>query len=98
MHMIIPQNKIATFCQQYPIRKLSLFGSALRDDFGPESDVDLLVEFEPEATITYIDLAEMQFTLTDLIGREVDLLTPGALSKYFQQDVLDTAQVVYERE
>jgi predicted nucleotidyltransferase len=77
---------------------LSLFGSVLRDDFGPDSDVDVLIEFEPGASVTYFDLADMKFELEDLIGREVDLLTPNALSQYFRQQVIDTAVALYERE
>ncbi len=90
-------DKIVAFCEKYPIRKLSLFGSILRDDFRPDSDVDVLVEFLAEASVTYFDLAKMQMELSDLIEREIDLLTPGALSQYFQQKVMNTAQVVYER-
>jgi uncharacterized protein len=94
----LPLAEITAFCQRYPIRKLSLFGSVLRDDFGPDSDVDVLIEFEPGASITYLDLAEMQLELEDLLGRHVDLLTPNALSRYFRQKVVDTALALYERE
>jgi len=96
-HFELPMDKIVAFCEKYPIRKLSLFGSILRDDFRPDSDVDVLVEFLAEASVTYFDLAKMQMELSDLIEREIDLLTPGALSQYFQQKVMNTAQVVYER-
>lgn len=94
----LPTKAIIAFCQRHPINKLSLFGSVLRDDFEPDSDVDILVEFEPDATVGYFELVEMQFELSDIIGREVDLLTPGALSKYFRQQVLNSARAVYERE
>ncbi len=93
----LPFEEIRAFCEQYPIRKLSLFGSALREDFNSESDVDVLVEFEPGAKIGYFELVEMQYALSDLIGYEVDLLTPAALSKYFRQQVLDTAMTIYDR-
>lgn len=93
----LPLDEIVAFCQRHPIRKLSLFGSVLRDDFGPDSDVDVLVEFEPGAKVGYFELADMMFELEDVIGRKVDLLTPAALSQYFRQKVLDTAQVIYER-
>lgn len=93
----ISYDEIAAFCQRHRIRKLSLFGSVLREDFGEDSDVDVLVEFEPEARVTYLDLAGIQIELEDMIGREVDLLTPSAISKYFRQKVLDTAQIIYER-
>lgn len=94
----LPLEDIIAFCKRHPIKKLSLFGSVLRDDFGPDSDVDVLVEFEPGASVTYFDLADMKFELEDLISREVDLLTPNALSQYFRQKVIDTAVALYERE
>ena len=94
----IPYDEIAAFCRRNRIRRLALFGSVLRDDFGPQSDVDVLVEFEPEARVGYFGLVTMQDELAAMLGREVDLLTTGALSKYFRQKVLDSAQVVYERE
>ena len=96
-HVPVNQAKIAEFCRQHHIRRLSLFGSVLREDFRPDSDVDVLVEFEPEARIGYFELFDVQQDLAALLGREVDLLTPGALSRYFRQRVLATAEVVYER-
>lgn len=97
-NITLPMDAIIAFCEKYPIRKLSLFGSVLRDDFRADSDVDVLVEFLPGARISYFDMAEMQFELEDLLGRQIDLLTPKAISKYFRQKVLDTAMTVYERE
>jgi len=94
----VPYEPILAFCQRYPVRKLSLFGSVLRDDFGPDSDIDILVEFLPQARITYLDMVTMQDELTATLGRPVDLVTPGALSRYFRQRVLDTAETLYERE
>lgn len=93
----VPKAAIAEFCHRNQIRKLSLFGSVLRADFGPESDIDVLVEFEPTAHVGYFGLARMQRELTELLGRKVDLLTPGALSKYFKQQVLETALPQYEK-
>ncbi|MBN2305191.1 MAG: nucleotidyltransferase family protein [Anaerolineae bacterium] len=93
----LPQDILAAFCQQYHIRRLSLFGSVLRDDFGPDSDIDVLVEFEPGHTPGLITLAGIEIELTDLVGRQVDMRTPGDLSRYFRQDVLDHAQVQYEQ-
>jgi predicted nucleotidyltransferase len=90
-------DQIAAFCQRHRIRKLSLFGSALRDDFGPESDVDVLVEFEEGVVVTLFDMGAMQIELSELLGREVDLKTAGSLSRYFRQDVIDAAQAVYEQ-
>ena len=92
-----PQEAIVEFCRRNQIRKLSLFGSSLRDDFGPDSDIDILVEFEPEAAVGYFALARMQRELTQMLGRTVDLLTPNSLSKYFRQDVLASAQLQYEK-
>ncbi len=97
VHLDIPIKAIDNFCQKYPIHKLSLFGSVLRDDFRPDSDVDMIVEFEPDASITYFDLADMQFELVSILGREVDLLTPPALSPRFRQKVLESAVTIYER-
>ena len=86
---------IAVFCRRHQIRKLSLFGSVLRDDFGPDSDVDLLVEFEPGAVVGLLDMANMEFELSDVLGRKVDLRTPAELSRYFRDEVVRVAEVVY---
>ena len=93
----IPVTELVEFCQRHPIRKLSVFGSALRDDFSPNSDVDILVEFEPDARISFFDMVTMEMELTDMTGRKVDFRTPQELSRYFRQKVLDTAEVLYER-
>ncbi len=92
------QEAIAEFCQRHAIRRLAVFGSGLRDDFGPDSDIDVLVEFEPDAVVGLFDLAGMQIELSEMLGRRVDLRTPRSLSRYFRQQVLDSAQVLYERE
>lgn len=93
----LPYQEITRFAERYPIRKLSLFGSANSKNFTSLSDVDILVEFEPNQSITYLDMAVMQDELVHILGREVDLLTPNALSKYFRQQVLDEAVVIYEQ-
>jgi predicted nucleotidyltransferase len=93
----IPKSQIEAFCRRNHIRRLALFGSALRDDFGTESDVDVLVEFEPEARVGLIGFAGMENELSRLIGRKVDLNTAGFLSSYFREQVLDEAEVVYEQ-
>jgi predicted nucleotidyltransferase len=95
----IPQDKIADFCRRHHIRKLSLFGSVLRDDFGPESDIDVLVEFEPEHVPGLFRLASMEFELAEILGgkRKVDMNTAGSLSRYFRDKVLAEAQVQYVR-
>ncbi|ASC69478.1 hypothetical protein XM38_004050 [Halomicronema hongdechloris C2206] len=92
----LPKPALADFCQRHHIRKLSLFGSVLREDFCPDSDVDFLVEFEPEHTPGLIRLAGMELELSDLIQRKVDLRTSNDLSRYFRNDVLQTAIVQYD--
>lgn len=89
------QDKLTEFCRRNHIRKLSLFGSVLTDRFGPESDVDFLVEFEPHNGPGYFGLARMERELSDLIGRKVDLRTPRELSRYFRDEVVANAQVQY---
>ncbi|MYC97566.1 MAG: nucleotidyltransferase [Caldilineaceae bacterium SB0661_bin_32] len=80
------------------MRRLAVFGSALRDDFGPDSDIDLLVEFEPERIPGLLGIAGMEIELSELFsGRKVDLCTAEDLSPYFRQDVLDRAEVQYAR-
>jgi hypothetical protein len=76
---------------------MAFFGSVLRDDFGPDSDVDVLVEFEPGAHVGLIALAGMENELSDLLGRRVDLNTPGCLSRYFREEVLRQAEVIHEQ-
>lgn len=91
----VPHKKVAEFCRENHIRKLSFFGSVLRDDFGPASDVDFLVEFEPELGPGFFGLARMERELSTIIGKKVDLRTPGELSKYFREDVLKAAELEY---
>ncbi|MDJ0899878.1 MAG: nucleotidyltransferase family protein [Xenococcus sp. MO_188.B8] len=94
--IVLPNDKIAEFCRRHHIRKLSLFGSVLREDFTLESDIDFLVEFLSGAEITYFDLAQMERELSEMLdGREIDLRTPAELSPYFRQEVLETAVVQY---
>ena len=92
----IPKDEIAEFCRRNRIRRLALFGSVLRDDFTPESDVDVLVEFEPDAHVGLLGLARMEIELGELLGRKVDLNTPGFLSDYFRDEVLAEAEVKYD--
>jgi len=94
-YVTIEESRLAAFCRDNHIARLSLFGSVLRDDFGPESDIDVLVEFEPSEVITLLDMARMQDELTALFGRQVDLRTPQELSRYFRDDVLAGAVVQY---
>ena len=90
----IPHEKVSDFCRRHHIRKLALFGSVLRDDFGPESDVDVLVEFEPGRT-PGLAFFGMEIELSEILGRKVDLNTAGLLSKYFRDRVLAEAEVQY---
>jgi len=96
-HVAIDRNRLADFCHRSHIQRLSLFGSVLRDDFGPESDVDVLVEFEPGHVPGLITLAGMEIELSRIVGRTVDMRTPGDLSRYFRQEVLDSAEAQYVR-
>lgn len=91
----IPKDRVAEFCQRHRIQKLSLFGSVIRDDFVPESDVDVLVEFEPGTRVGLIRLSTLQFELGEILGHKVDLNTPGFLSKYFREQVFSEMEVQY---
>jgi len=91
----VPGEKIAGFCMRNHIRKLAFFGSVLRDDFSHESDVDVLVEFEPEHVPGYIGLAGIENELSEIIGRKVDMNTPNCLSRYFREEVMQAAEVQY---
>lgn len=92
----VPKDKIADFCRRNHIRKLSLFGSILRDDFGPDSDVDVLVEFE-QGHVPGLAFFAMERELSKILGRKVDLNTPGFLSPYFRKAVLAMAAMQYEQ-
>ena len=91
----IDHQRISAFCRRSRIRRLSFFGSVLRADFGPESDIDVLVEFAPGATVGYVAMARMEEELGRLLGRRVDLRTPEELSRYFRGQVLAEAQEEY---
>lgn len=84
----ISKERLAEFCRNNGIQKLSLFGSVLSDDFGPDSDVDVLVEFKPGTRIGLIRLTRLEFELSEIVGRKVDLNTPGFISSYFRSDVM----------
>jgi uncharacterized protein len=94
----IRKDKIEDFCRKHHIRKLSVFGSYLRPDFGPESDMDFLVEFEEGRTPGYFELADMEQELSELLdGRSADLRTPNELSRYFREEVMAEAEVQYAK-
>ena len=91
----ISKEKLEAFCRKNHIIKMSLFGSALRDQFNPESDIDILVEFDKGHMPGLMDLAGMEIELGEMVGRKVDLRTPAELSRYFRDDVLEKARVEY---
>jgi hypothetical protein len=80
----IPHAELAAFCRRHHIRRLSPFGSVLRDDFRPDSDIDVLVEFEAGHVPDFLGISLMQIELSGLLGHEVDLRTPAELSRYFR--------------
>jgi len=92
----IPKDKLAEFCKKNSIRRLSLFGSALRGPLGPDSDIDLLVEFEEGHTPGLFSIVRMEMELTEALGRKVDLRTPGDLSRYFRDEVVRNAKLEYQ--
>ena len=95
-HLHIDRDAITAFCQQRHIRRLALFGSVLRDDFRPGSDIDVLVEFVPGTRVGLLTLAGLELELGELIGQAVDLNTAGFLSRHFRDEVLSEAEVVYD--
>jgi len=91
----VPQEQIADFCRRHHIRWLAVFGSVLRDDFRADSDVDVLVEFEPEQHYTYFTLAQIEDDLSSLLGRKVDLHMPKTLHPFLRDKVLGQAEALY---
>ena len=91
----ILKERLAQFCRKNGIQTLSLFGSVLSDEFGPDSDVDVLVEFKAGTRVGLIRLTRLEFELSEIIGRKVDLNTTGFISRYFRADVMAERQVQY---
>ncbi len=95
----IRKDQLTAFCKRWQITELALFGSVLRDDFGPESDVDVLVEFEERARHTLLDIAQMENELSRMLGREVDLIERTAVEQsrnYIRRKaILDSAETIY---
>jgi len=91
----IDREAIADFCRRRHICKLALFGSVLRDDFGPDSDIDVLVEFEPDCRVGLIRLAGMERELSEILGHKADMRTAADLSRYFRDEVVRSAEVQY---
>ena len=94
----LPHDKIREYCATQPIKRLSVFGSAARNELTPESDIDLLVEYMPDARISYFDMGRHITDLMEITGRPVDLCTPNSISRYFRQNVIDTAMPIYAKE
>jgi predicted nucleotidyltransferase len=93
----ISQTEIEAFCERHHIRKLALFGSVLRDDFRPDSDIDVLVEYVVGEHVTFFDMVQQENELSGILNRTVDMRTPPELSRHFRKKVMETAQVIYER-
>ena len=94
-HIPVQGRKLSGLCRRYHVRRLALFGSVLRDDFRPDSDVDVLVSFEPEARIGFITLSRMQRELSEIFQRSVDLVPMDGLKPIIRESVLSTSQDVY---
>jgi len=92
----ISKDKLAGFCKKNHIRKLSVFGSAVRGELQSGSDIDLLVEFEPDLTPGLFSIVKMEMELTEMLGRKVDLRTPEDLSQYFRDVVVRNAELQYQ--
>ncbi len=92
----IPNDKLADFCRKNHIRKLSVFGSAVRGQLGPDSDIDLLVEFEKNHTPGLFSIVAMEMELAEMLGRKVDMRTPEDLSRYFRDEVIQNAELQYQ--
>ena len=91
----IPKDKIAKFCQNNHIATMSLFGSVLTDQFNLKSDVDFLVDFQPEHIPTLFDIVTMEEELSEIIGRHADLRTPNGISRFFRDEVIAIAERIY---
>jgi hypothetical protein len=91
----LPKGALAQFCRRNRIKRLALYGSVLRSDFRPDSDVDVLVEFEPGFTVSLIRMAALELELSEMLSRKVDLRTPAELSRYFREEVLRESETQY---
>lgn len=91
----LPIEKIITLCRQYHIHELALFGSVLRDDFGPDSDIDVLIRFEPDVHIGYFRFFGIEQELAHILNRDVELFTPDSLKQFAREEALRTCKVIY---
>ena len=94
--IVVDDEVLRSFCKDHGIRRLGLFGSALRGELAPDSDIDLLVEFEPDRVPGLLGIAELEIELTRLLGRQVDLRTRGDLSRHFRDEVAASARILYD--
>ena len=94
-HLTLPLDSLKKLCKKYYVRELALFGSVLRDDFQPDSDIDFLVEFEADASISFFELTGLQRALSDLIGRKVDVVVKDGLKPVIRDRVINSAKVIY---
>jgi len=95
LHIEVDSEQIADFCRRNHIRRLAFFGSVLTGEFRPDSDVDVLVEFQPDYRVGLLRMAEMEIELSRIIGRKADMRTPRDLSRYFREEVVAKAEVQY---
>lgn len=91
----IPEAEVEALCRRYRVQRLSLFGSVLREDFGPHSDVDILVEFEPNAVVGFLTLSRLARELSNLLGRPVDLVLRSGLKPAIREEILREERVIY---
>jgi predicted nucleotidyltransferase len=94
----VDRKRVAQFCRKHHVRRLSFFGSVLRKDFRPDSDVDVLVEFEPGHAVGLLRMAGLELEFSQLLGRKADLRTPAELSRYFRDEVMKAGEVQYVEE
>ena len=96
LQVTIPKIELTAFCQKWRVAELGIFGSALREDFNPTSDVDVLVSFTPDAQICLFDLAQMQIELEKLFKRPVDIVEKeGLINPFRKREILNTVKVIY---
>jgi len=91
----LPMEKIREICRRYHVRELSVFGSAVRGDFRPDSDVDVLVDFDPNGHVSLLDMIRMERELGELIGRETDLVSKAGLNPLIRDEVISSSEVLY---
>lgn len=98
----VPSERIADFCQRWGIWRLGVFGSVVRDDFGPDSDIDFLVDYDPERKYTIDDLLDMKDEMKEMFGREVDLVSRSIIERsenYLRRELIfETTEIIYEKE